>query len=792
MVVNGKLKNTLDEAGEEQYLAYDFKGNLLQKQRRVIKDALLSGTSKFEINWDTGVPNNHLGTQIFETTTDYDALSRIQKITLPDDTEKERKEIKPHYNRAGALERVELDEEEYVKEIAYNAKGQRLLISFGNGVMNRYTYDPQNFRLLRMKAEKYTFSETATERTYSYNSGTNRQDLGYEYDLNGNILKKKNRTPDCGISGTTLGVDALDNDYSYDAISRLLNATGRESDANNESYRWADAPKAGSPNASNTQTYTRQYGYDKVGNIEALQQTGNNPFTRTFNYTDNTLDDITISGTPTSFTYDTNGNLITSGSSRFYEWNEKDQLSFFKVQAGGTPSVSAHYLYDGGGNRVKKIVWDQQGNKEVTVYIDGVFEYRLKQEDSTDKEQNVVHVMDDSARIAQVRIGTAFNNDIAETVHYVLDDHLGSSNARLNSTGGIIDRQEYYPFGDTSLRTYSSKKYQFIGREKDAESGLHYWSARYYSSWMCRFISVDKMASSYAQLSPYNYSDNDPINDFDIDGNQNNNTNQTNGDTNNKPNSGGAIEDLHQVLSSLKDKINLINFKSFNFEKLPAMESKMEPLELIDTSSIVEEKNNIKPKSGNSRTEWHPPLTAPSVENVEAVVDYSFENLIKGLNGNSESNGEARVKYTQSLISKNYVYGQDRPGGKLNFEDVKMDCSECIAYVLQKTDPKIAKLFTVNGNINTSTINKAIDESGIPLRKTNPKVGDIAIWTKHVEFVETVDGKNFTTIGARGKAGSAVPTSMGVKNGYNWLNTDYNVSSLGGGTFRGFWTPPNK
>lgn len=40
MVVNGKLKNTLDESGKEQYLAYDFKGNLLQKQRRVIKDAL--------------------------------------------------------------------------------------------------------------------------------------------------------------------------------------------------------------------------------------------------------------------------------------------------------------------------------------------------------------------------------------------------------------------------------------------------------------------------------------------------------------------------------------------------------------------------------------------------------------------------------------------------------------------------------------------------------------------------------------------------------------------------------
>jgi len=247
--------------------------------------------------------------------------------------------------------------------------------------------------------------------------------------------------------------------------------------------------------------------------------------------------------------FNQNGNMTQSGSSRFYEWNEKDELSFFKIDAGGGPSVYAHYLYDSGGNRLKKIVWDQQGNKEVTVYIDGIFEYRLKQEDSTDKEQNIIHVMDDAARIAQVRIGTAFNDDIAEEVHYVLDDHLGSSTTRLNATGVIIDRQEFYPFGDTSLRTYSKKRYAFIGREKDAESGLHYWSARYYSSWMCRFISVDKMASFYAHLSPYNYADNDPINDFDIDGNQNNNTQQT-------PSSGGGSGggDKKSKNSSLKNE----------------------------------------------------------------------------------------------------------------------------------------------------------------------------------------------------------------------------------------------
>ena len=69
-------------------------------------------------------------------------------------------------------------------------------------------------------------------------------------------------------------------------------------------------------------------------------------------------------------------------------------------------------MYDAGGNRVKKIVFDQQGNKEVSVYIDGIFEYRLEQKDGEDKEQNLVHIMDDAIRIAQVSIGTAFNDNI--------------------------------------------------------------------------------------------------------------------------------------------------------------------------------------------------------------------------------------------------------------------------------------------------------------------------------------------------------------------------------------------
>lgn len=504
----GRLTSQSDGAGLTRPTHYDFKGNMTRKVFQAIKDDELVDAERYLLNWDNGAIYD---TASFVSQWEFDALNRPTKIKLPKNVEENWSEIVPTYNRAGALTKVSMYGTDYVEEIAYDAKGQRQFIAFGNGVMNRYAYDTQNFRLLRMKAEKYTLSETSMARTYAYQSGTTRQDLAFEYDLNGNILKKKNRTPDCGIEGTTLGTEALDHSYAYDAISRLLSATGRESTSHAESYRWADAPVAGSPNAESAQAYTRQYTYDKVGNIQTLQQTGSNAFTRTFSYDDNSLNNISVSEAETGFEYDANGNLTQSGESRFYEWNEKDQLAFFKIQAGEEPSVYAHYLYDAGGQRLKKIVWDQQGNKEVTVYIDGVFEYRLKQEDSEDKEQNIVHFMDDSTHIAQVRIGASFNDDIEDEIHYILDDHLGSSTARLNTSGGIIDRQEYYPFGDSSLRTYSKKRYQYIGKEKDQESGLHYLGQRYYAAWTCRFTSVDPLALKYSSQSPYAYADNNPI-----------------------------------------------------------------------------------------------------------------------------------------------------------------------------------------------------------------------------------------------------------------------------------------
>uniref|UniRef100_UPI0013A595AE RHS repeat-associated core domain-containing protein n=1 Tax=Reichenbachiella versicolor TaxID=1821036 RepID=UPI0013A595AE len=94
----------------------------------------------------------------------------------------------------------------------------------------------------------------------------------------------------------------------------------------------------------------------------------------------------------------------------------------------------------------------------------------------------------------------------------------------------IISYEEYHPFGTTSYRAgrneteTSLKRYRYVGKERDEETGLYYYGARMYIPWLGRFSSVDSLKDDYPHLSSYNYADNNPISDLDIDGRQNTRT----------------------------------------------------------------------------------------------------------------------------------------------------------------------------------------------------------------------------------------------------------------------------
>jgi len=236
----GKPVRHYDEAGLLETPDYDFKGNLLEKSRRTICDDALATANGWQAEWEKATAEDALEATVYQTSSRYDALNRPIEVTYPRDVDGERKKLVPRYNLAGALEAVALDSADYVRHIAYNAKGQRLLIAYGNGVMTRHVYDLHTFRLARLRTDRVSqpgligrlvsYISAGDPDTLSFQpTGNPIQDFAYSYDLAGNIRTIDERTPNCGIMGGPggHGRDQLLRQFTYDPTYRLLTATGR-------------------------------------------------------------------------------------------------------------------------------------------------------------------------------------------------------------------------------------------------------------------------------------------------------------------------------------------------------------------------------------------------------------------------------------------------------------------------------------------------------------------------------------------------------------------------------------
>ncbi len=500
----GKLYKHYDEAGRLTFEIYDFKGNILEKVRQVISDATILAVftppppnwqvPAFRVDWQppAGTTLDDLANKLLDATqyrvsSTYDALNRVQSMLYPQDVSGMRKALLPHYNRAGALESVKLDGIVYVEHIAYNAKGQRMLTALGNGIMTRHTYDSKTFRLLRMRTEHYT-----NPAAFTYHpAGQPLQDFAYAYDLVGNMLALHDRTPESGILNTLLGSDALDRAFTYDPIYRLLSATGRECDVP-PLLPWDNTPRC--TDLTSTRGYTEQYKYDPVGNMVKLQHQANGGFNRVFTLApqSNRLATMAVGTIVYDYAYDPNGNLVQETTSRHFEWDHSDRMRAYRSQTDDEePPIHVHYLYDAYGQRVKKLVRNQGGQFEATVYIDGLLEYHHLVQGSTTLENNTLHVMDHEKRIALVRVGDPLPKDTTPAVKYHLGDHLGSSNIVVDDLGGLVNREEYTPYGETSFGSFTRKRYRFTGKERDEESGLCYFGARYYEPSLARWCSCD-------------------------------------------------------------------------------------------------------------------------------------------------------------------------------------------------------------------------------------------------------------------------------------------------------------
>jgi RHS repeat-associated protein len=529
--LRGKVVQLFDQAGVVTTVDYDFKGNLLHSQRQLAREY------KTTLDWAGIVP---LEVENYTNLTRYDALNRPTELTTPDNSV-----IRPVYNEANLLERVETNLRDsptvttFVTDIDYNAKGQRTRIDYGNGVRTTYEYDPLTFRLIHSLTQRnaVAFPDDCSEPPPAGWPGCQVQNLHYTYDPAGNITRIRDDAQQT-IYFRNRRVEPS-NDYTYDAIYRLIEATGREhleqSGGAPMPHSYNDAPRVGihwSANDGNAlDTYTEYYIYDAVGNILQMSHCGNDlahsAWTRTYDYLEasaleptkqnNRLTKATIGAITETYStdgngYDTHGNMLRMPHLQIMQWDFKDQLQMTQRQAVNADDADGlqhqgertWYVYDAGGQRVRKVTehattGGAPTRRKERVCLGGFEIYREYENDgdTVKLERETLHIMDDKQRIALVETRTHGTDPAPEQlIRYQFSNHLGSASLELDDEAQIISYEEYTPYGSTSYhavrnQTDTPKRYRHTGKERDEESGLYYHKARYYACWLGRWTAAD-------------------------------------------------------------------------------------------------------------------------------------------------------------------------------------------------------------------------------------------------------------------------------------------------------------
>jgi len=115
-----------------------------------------------------------------------------------------------------------------------------------------------------------------------------------------------------------------------------------------------------------------------------------------------------------------------------------------------------------------------------------------------------------------------------EIVYYYHHDHLGNIRAVTDQNGNVVERHDFYPFGEEITQPTNKDSYLFTGKPRDSETGLDYFGKRYYSSGLGRWTSVDPKENAKQYLKRklenpqlwnlYIYCRNNPLTFFDPDG----------------------------------------------------------------------------------------------------------------------------------------------------------------------------------------------------------------------------------------------------------------------------------
>jgi RHS repeat-associated protein len=210
--------------------------------------------------------------------------------------------------------------------------------------------------------------------------------------------------------------------------------------------------------------------------------------------------------------YDAAGNLLYDYI-HHYTYDAENRVA--------TIDSAAAYIYDAEGRRVAKL---SSGGTVTASYVLGLGGEQVS-------EVNGAGAWMHSNVFVGGRLMATYEGpgEPKAGYHYHLTDWLGTQRMQTTASDNQEEICYSYPFGDgLSCTGTDATEHHFTGKERDAESGLDYFGARYLSSNLDRFLTPDWAGSPTAvpyasfgdpqSLNLYAYVRNDPNTGIDLDG----------------------------------------------------------------------------------------------------------------------------------------------------------------------------------------------------------------------------------------------------------------------------------
>ena len=496
----GQLIRQDDSAGSQFTPSFSLLGQVQQQTRQFL--AQLTAP-----DW----PDAVLEENSYSTAWQYDALgNQLHQIDAVGNLQSWRRNVAGQLVESSIM-RPGQSPQILLRDSVYGAFGQVLEETAGNGVISRNLYQPATGQLTQLSACKA--------------DGTRVQDLRYRYDPVGNVLQIDDYAQPTRFFRNQI-VEPIST-YEYDTLYQLISATGREVDT---ATRGPALPAIA--DANQLVNYRQTYQYDCAGNMQWLSHQGAQSWNlrmATALRSNRSLPERNgeLPGeAEIAAAFDRSGNLQALQPGQGLVWDLRNQLQKVSpvVRVDGSDDCE-HYVYDAGGQRVRKVTLRQAANVEHVadvLYLPGL-EIR---HNSAVAGGEVLHVISASAGRNGVRLlhweqGQPTGID-PDQLRYSLSDHLGSSTLELDDQAATLSQEGYYPFGGTAWWTArnqleaSYKTIRYSGEERDA-TGLYYYGLRYYAPWLCRWINPDP-AGDIDGFNRYQFVRNNPVGAYDVAG----------------------------------------------------------------------------------------------------------------------------------------------------------------------------------------------------------------------------------------------------------------------------------